>query len=46
MLLGETLPLPDSSLTSAEADLEEPIYLLLNASANVKIMPELEYEAA
>lgn len=27
LLLGEALPLPDSSLSDTEVDLEEPIYL-------------------
>ena len=46
LLLGEPLPLPDSSVSDAESDLEEPIYLLLNASSSVKIVPQPEYEAA
>jgi predicted RNase H-like HicB family nuclease len=29
LLLGEPLPRPDPSATDVEADLEEPIYLLL-----------------
>lgn len=46
LLLGESLPIPDSSLTNSEADLEEPIHLILNASSKVKIVSELVYEAA
>jgi hypothetical protein len=46
LLLGESLPLPDSSLTDTEADIEEPIYLILNASSTIKIVPQPEYEAA
>lgn len=46
LLLGEALPLPDAALTDAESDLEEPIYLLLNASSSVRTMPQAEYEAA
>lgn len=45
LLLGESLPIPDPSLTS-EANLEEPIHLILNASSNVKVVPGLIYEAA
>ncbi len=46
LLLGEPLPRPDQGLTDAEADLEEPIYLILNATYQVKVVPSLEYEAA
>ncbi len=31
LLRGESLPLPDDRRTDADADLEEPIYLLLQA---------------
>ena len=44
--LGESLPIPDSTLTDTEADLEEPIYLVLSATNRVKIVPDLIYEAA
>lgn len=46
LLLGETWPSPDPTKTDIEADLEEPIHLILNASSRVKIVPELIYEAA
>lgn len=46
LMSGEALPLPNSSLTNAEADLEEPIHLILNASSKIKVVPELVYEAA
>lgn len=46
LMLGEALPLPNSSLTNSEADLEEPIHLILNASSKIKVVPELVYEAA
>jgi predicted RNase H-like HicB family nuclease len=46
LLLGEILPLPNSALTNSEADLEEPIHLILNAASKVKIVPELIYETA
>lgn len=46
LLLGESLPIPDSTLTNSESDLEEPIYLILNAASNIKIVPDFVYEAA
>ncbi len=44
--LGEPLPVPDSLMTDKEADLEEPIHLILNASSQVKVVPESVYETA
>jgi predicted RNase H-like HicB family nuclease len=44
--LGESLPIPDSSLTDSEADLDEPIHLVLTASNRVNIVPEIIYETA
>src|SRR4051812_38763990 len=38
--LGEPLPRPDPSCTEPEADLEEPIYLLLTATTRVKVTPQ------
>jgi predicted RNase H-like HicB family nuclease len=46
LLLGEPLPKPDPKVSDSDADLEEPIHLILNASSQVKIVPELVYEAA
>lgn len=46
LMLGESLPSPDSQQSDLDADLEEPIHLILNASSKVKIVPELIYEAA
>jgi hypothetical protein len=46
LLLGEALPSPDLTLSDSEADIEEPIHLILNASSKVKIVPESTYEAA
>ena len=46
LLEGKLLPIPNSSMTDEEADLEEPIHLILNASSQVKVVPELIYEAA
>ena len=46
LLSGESLPVPNPSITDEESDLEEPIHLILNASSQIKIVPELVYEAA
>lgn len=46
LLLGESLPSPNPSVTDTEADLEEPIHLILNAAADVKVVPGMIYEAA
>ena len=46
LMLGESLPTPNPLLTDPEADLEEPIHLILNASSKVRVVPELIYEAA
>ena len=40
LLSGEPLPLPQPNCTNAEADTEEPIYLLLKASPRVTIVPQ------
>jgi predicted RNase H-like HicB family nuclease len=44
LLNGESVPQPDATRTDPEADLEEPIHLILNAAAQVRIVPEPEYE--
>ena len=44
--IGEALPRPDASLNDVDADLEEPIHLILTASSRVKVVPEVAYEAA
>lgn len=44
--LGEPLPIPDSSFADSEADLEEPVHLVLSATNRIKIMPESVYETA
>ncbi len=46
LMLGETLPTPNSSISDPAADLEEPIHLILNASSRVSVVPEPVYEAA
>lgn len=37
--LGQNLPAPDSTVTDAEMDIEEPIYLHLSASTDVVETP-------
>jgi predicted RNase H-like HicB family nuclease len=39
LLLGEPLPLPDPNRTEPDADLEEPLYLLLTAASRVAVVP-------
>jgi predicted RNase H-like HicB family nuclease len=36
---GEPLPRPDPKISNPEADLEEPIHLLLSASSRVSVLP-------
>ncbi|HXG18286.1 MAG TPA: type II toxin-antitoxin system HicB family antitoxin [Methylomirabilota bacterium] len=40
LLHGEPLPQPDPSCTDLEADLEEPIHLLLTAASRVSIVSQ------
>lgn len=40
LLRGEPLPTPDPSLTDPEADLEEPIHLVLKATSRVTLVPQ------
>ena len=40
LLLGEPLPQPDPACTDADADLEEPIYLLLTATTRIVVTPQ------
>ncbi len=40
LLRGEPLPRPDPACTDPDADLEEPIHLLLNATSRVTVMAE------
>ena len=37
---GEPLPKPDPAGTDTESDLEEPIYLLLQAASRVDLVPQ------
>lgn len=46
LLIGESLPKPTPGISDADADLEEPIHLILNASSNVKVVSDMLYEAA
>ena len=46
LLEGESLPVPNPSITNDESDLEEPIHLILNASSQIKVVPEMVYETA
>jgi predicted RNase H-like HicB family nuclease len=39
LLRGEPLPQPDPSCTDPEADVEEPIHLLLTAASHISIVP-------
>ncbi len=40
LIRGEPLPVPDPCQTDPEADLEEPIYLLLKAAPRVVLTPQ------
>lgn len=40
LLRGEPLPQPDLTCTDPEADLEEPIHLLLTAASHVRVVPQ------
>ncbi len=39
LVKGEPLPKPDPAGTDTESDLEEPIYLLLQAASRVDLVP-------
>ena len=41
LLRGEALPQPDPSCTDPEADLEEPIHLLLTAASHIRVVPQI-----
>jgi predicted RNase H-like HicB family nuclease len=40
ILHGEALPLPDPMCSDLDADLEEPIHLLLTASHRIEFIPQ------
>lgn len=40
LLGGEPLPTPDPTRTDSDADIEEPIHLLLTAASHVAVVPQ------
>jgi predicted RNase H-like HicB family nuclease len=40
LLQGEPLPRPDPTCTDFDADLEEPIHLILKATSHVALIPQ------
>lgn len=42
LMAGETLPMPDPTVSDPDADLEEPIHLILKASSMVSTVPVYE----
>jgi predicted RNase H-like HicB family nuclease len=40
LLRGESLPQPDPSCTDPEADVEEPIHVLLTAASHIRVVPQ------
>jgi predicted RNase H-like HicB family nuclease len=40
LLHGEPLPQPDPNVTDPDADLEEPVHLLLTATSRITIVPQ------
>jgi len=40
LLAGEALPKPNPAITDPDADLEEPIHLLLEATSRVALVPQ------
>jgi predicted RNase H-like HicB family nuclease len=40
LLNGEPLPKPDPTVSDPEADIEEPIHLLLSAASRVQLVPQ------
>jgi predicted RNase H-like HicB family nuclease len=41
LVKGESLPKPNPQVTDQEADLEEPIHLILMAASHVQVVPDL-----
>ena len=39
-LHGEPLPQPDPTSTDPDADIEEPIYVLLSAASHITVVPQ------
>jgi predicted RNase H-like HicB family nuclease len=42
LLLGESLPRPNPNATNPDADIEEPIHLLLSAASQVSVLPQTQ----
>jgi predicted RNase H-like HicB family nuclease len=40
ILLGEAIPVPNPEATDPEADFDEPIHLVINASTRVRVRPD------
>jgi predicted RNase H-like HicB family nuclease len=40
LLAGEPLPIPNPTCTEPDADIEEPVHLLLTAASRVKVIPQ------
>lgn len=40
LINGEPLPQPDPLITDPDADLEEPIHLILTAASHVRVIPD------
>ncbi|MCC7449277.1 MAG: type II toxin-antitoxin system HicB family antitoxin [Anaerolineae bacterium] len=40
LMYGEPLPQPDPSVSDPDADIEEPIHLLLSASSHLAVVPQ------
>ena len=40
LMKGESLPIPDPAVFDEEADLDEPIHLLLSAASKVTVVAE------
>jgi hypothetical protein len=40
LMKGEALPQPDPTISDPDADIEEPIHLLLTAASLVSLVPE------
>jgi predicted RNase H-like HicB family nuclease len=41
LINGESLPIPNPQLTDSEADIEEPIHLILTPASRVQILPDV-----
>jgi predicted RNase H-like HicB family nuclease len=41
LINGESLPQPDPLISDPEADLEEPIHLILTAASRIQVIPDI-----